>query len=309
MTTITLEQALNDYLGVRRALGYKLADNERVLREFVAYMQTADATTVTTELAVTWAAQPSGRSGLRCAKRLAMVRGFARHLKAIDAATEVPPFGVLPYRCQRVAPYLYSEADIAALLAAARALPSPQRAATYETLIGLLAVTGMRSGEAIRLDRDHIDWDEGVVLVWNSKFQKSRAIPLHPTTLDALRRYERIRDAHCPHHRSPAFFLSTTGTRLIAGTLHRVFARLVRQAGLEQPGRRLPRPHDLRHRFAVHTLLGWYRAGVDVEAHMPLLSTFLGHSHPENTFWYLSAVPELLLLASQRLERAERRRS
>lgn len=181
MTTITLEHALNDYLSVRRALGYKLADNERVLRDFVAYMQTADATTVTTELAVTWATQPAGRSGLRCAKRLAMVRGFARHLKAIDAATEVPPFGVLPYRCRRVAPYLYSEADIAALLVAARALPSPQRAATYETLIGLLAVTGMRSGEALRLDRDHIDWDEGIVLVWNSKFQRAgRSLSIRP---------------------------------------------------------------------------------------------------------------------------------
>jgi len=309
MTTITLEQALNDYLSMRRALGFKLAENGRQLVDFVAYMQTVDASTVTTGLAVAWATQPTACTPVWWARRLAMVRGFARHLKAIDAATEVPPFGMLPYRCQRVAPYLYSEADIAALLAAARALPSPQRAATYETLIGLLAVTGMRSGEAIRLDRDHIDWDEGVVLVWNSKFQKSRAIPVHPTTLDALRRYERIRDAHCPHPRSPGFFLSTTGTRLIAGTLRRVFARLVRQAGLDQPGRRLPRPHDLRHRFAVHTLLGWYRTGVDVEAHMPLLSTFLGHSNPENTFWYLSAAPELLLLASQRLERAERRRS
>jgi len=307
--TATLEQALNDYLGVRRALGFKLAENGRQLVDFVAYMQTADASTVTTELAVAWATQPATCTPVWWARRLAMVRGFARHLKAIDAATEVPPLGVLPYRCRRSAPYLYSEADIAALLAAARGLPSPQRAATYETLIGLLAVTGMRSGEAIRLDRDHIDWDEGVVLVWNSKFQKSRAIPVDPTSLDALRRYERIRDAHCLHPHSPAFFLSTTGTRLIAGTLHRVFARLVRQAGLDQPGRRLPRPHDLRHRFAVHTLIGWYRAGVDVEAHMPLLSTFLGHSHPENTFWYLSAVPELLLLASQRLERAERRRS
>lgn len=308
-TTTTLDQTLQDYLTMRRALGFKLAENGRQLVDFVAYMQTVDASTVTTEAALAWATQPTTCTPVWWARRLAMVRGFARHLKAIDPATEIPPLGALPHRCERVAPYLYSEADIAALLAAARRLPSPQRAATYETLIGLLAVTGMRSGEAIRLDRDHIDWDEGIVLVWNSKFQKSRAIPVHPSTVAALRRYAQIRDAHHPHPSSPAFFLSTTGTRLIAGTLHCVFARLVRQTGLGQPGRRLPRPHDLRHRFAVHTLVGWYRAGVDVEAHMPLLSTFLGHSHPENTFWYLSAVPELLLLASQRLERAERRRS
>jgi len=240
------------------------------------------------------------------ARRLAMVRGFARHLKAIDPATEVPPLGVLPHRCRRAAPYLYSDVDVAALMDAARALRSPLRAATYETVIGLLAVTGMRSGEALRLERDHLDWDEGVLTVWNSKFQKSRALPLHPTTMKALRSYAQLRDELCPHPNAPSFFITTTGTRL-GRSFNKVFAGLVRSAGLDYSGRR-PRPHDLRHRFAVRTRIEWYRAGVDVDAHMPLLSTYLGHSNPENTFWYLSAVPELLLLASQRLERAERRR-
>jgi integrase/recombinase XerD len=302
------DQAVNDYLGVRRALGYKLAENGKQLPDFVAYLDSVGASRVTTELAVAWATQPTGCTPVWWARRLAMVRGFARHLKAIDPDTEIPPLGVLPHRCRRVAPYLYSDTDIEALMAMARALRSPQRAATYEAMIGLLTVTGMRSGEAVRLDRDHIDWDEGVVTIWNSKFQKSRAVPLHPTSLNALQRYTRIREQFCPNPKSSAFFLSTTGTRLNHDSLNRVFRGLVHETGLDRLGRRRPRPHDLRHRFAVKTLIGWYRDGVNVEAHMPLLSTYLGHSNPENTFWYLSAVPELLLLASRRLERAERAR-
>ncbi|MGH9259227.1 MAG: tyrosine-type recombinase/integrase [Acidimicrobiales bacterium] len=306
MTTTTLEQALNDYLSVRRALGFKLTENGRQLPDFVAYLEAAGATTVTTDLAVAWATQPTGCTPVWWARRLAMVRGFARHLKAIDPGTEVPPLGVLPQRCRRAAPYLYSDADVAALMATARALRSPLRAATYQTVVGLLAVTGMRSGEALRLDRDHLDWDEGVLTVWNSKFQKSRALPLHPTTMQALGGYAQLRDELCPHPKAPSFFVTTTGTRL-GRSFNKVFAGLVRSAGLDYSGRQ-PRPHDLRHRFAVRTLIGWYRAGVNVDAHMPLLSTYLGHSNPENTFWYLSAVPEQLLLASQRLERTERRR-
>jgi integrase/recombinase XerD len=304
-----LSQAVEDYLAVRRSLGCKLAENGRLLPDFVAYLEAAGASTVTTELAVAWATQPKDSTPVWWARRLAMVRGFARHLQALDPDTEVPPLGVLPHRCRRVAPYLYSDADIAALMAAARALRSPQRAATYESLVGLLAVTGMRLGEAVRLDRDHVDFDEGIVTIWNSKFHRSRAIPLHPDTVDALRRYATLRDEFCPHPKAPSFFLSTTGTRLDSGGIRHVFPRLVRDAGLEQPGRRRPRAHDLRHSFAVRTLLGWYRAGVNVDARMPLLSTYLGHSHPENTYWYLSAVPELLFLASERLERVEGARS
>jgi integrase len=167
----------------------------------------------------------------------------------------------------------------------------------------------MRAGEVVRLDRDDIDWEEGTLMVWNSKFQKSRAVPLHPTTVAALARYARLRDELCPHPKAPSFFLSTTGTRLHISVLDRAFHGLVNSAGLEQRGERQPRPHDLRHGFAVRTLLGWYRSGADVDAQMPLLSTFLGHSHPENTYWYLSAVPELLFLAAERLERAEKERS
>lgn len=304
-----LSHAVDDYISVRRALGYKLAENARLLPDFVAYLEAAGAATVTTGLAVAWATQPTGSTPVWWARRLAMVRGFARHLQAFDPDTEIPPLGLLPHRCRRVAPFLYSDADIAAVMAAARALPSPQRAATYETLVGLLAVTGMRIGEAVRLDRDHVDLDDGIVTIWNSKFRKSRAIPVHPGAVDALRRYAHLRDECCPHRGSPSFFVSTTGTRLGLGGIHHVFARLVQTADVGHGSPRRPRPHDLRHTFATRTLLGWYRAGVNVDAHMPLLSTYLGHSDPENTYWYLSAVPELLFLASQRLERDEEARS
>ena len=213
-----------------------------------------------------------------------MVRGFARHLQALDPDTEIPPAGLLPHRCRRVAPYLYSDADIAALMAAARALPSPQRAATYETLVGLLAVTGMRIGEAVRLDRDHIDWDEGILTVWNSKFDKSRAVPLHPTHPRCSRALRpAARRVLSPPQDAELACCPRPAPGSTYGTIRHVFPDLVRNAGLEHACRRRPRPHDLRHSFAVRTLLGWYRAGVDVEAHMPLLSTYLGHSNPEDT--------------------------
>jgi integrase len=298
----TLSQAVDDYLVLRRTLGYKLVDQGILLPDFVAYLEAAGASTVTAELAVAWATKPTGATQVWWGRRLAMVRGFARHLKAFDPSTEIPHRDLLPYRCRRTSPYLYSDSDIAALMAAARALRSPLRAATYETLIGLIAVTGMRSGEAVRLDRDHIDWDEGVLTVWRSKFQKSRALPLHPSTLAALRRYEQVRDEHIPRPKHRSFFVTTTGIRL-SNEDDKTFRGLVRQVGLVGASGRQPRLHDLRHSFACRVLIGRYRAGVDVEAHLPLLSTYLGHDRPESSFWYLSAVPELLFLASERLER------
>jgi integrase/recombinase XerD len=303
-----LHQAVEDYLTVRRTLGYKLVVQGTLLPDFVAYLEAAGASTITTELAVAWATQPTDTTPVWRGRRLAAVRGFARHLKAFDPDTEIPSADLLPYRCRRVHPYLYSGADVAALMAAARALRSPLRAATYETLIGLIATTGMRSGEAVRLDRDDIDWDQGIVTVWYSKFHHSRALPVHSSTLDALQRYVRIRDQHVLRPKAPSFFVSTVGTRL-SNQDDKTFRQLVRHVGLVNSSGRQPRLHDLRHTFAVRTLLGWYRAGIDVEAHMPLLSTYLGHARPEHTFWYLSAVPELLFLASERLERRDEAKS
>ena len=188
-------------------------------------------------------------------------------------------------------------------MTAARCLLPPLRAATYETLVGLLATTGLRMGEAIRLDSADLDWDNGVLTVRSSKFGKSREVPLHPSTLDALQAYQLRRDHLCPRPKAPSFFLSMRGTRLDQPTVGSTFLLLVRQARLRPRSLRCrPRPHDLRHSFAVRTLLNWYRAGDDVESKLPLLSTYLGHVSPASTYWYLSGAPELLALASQRLE-------
>jgi integrase len=294
--------AIDDYLSVRRALGYKLEDHGWLLAGFASFMEEHGATTVTTQLAVAWATLPEDVLPSWWAARLRVVRGFARHLKAFDPATEVPPVGLFVGRNRRAVPYLYSAADVCALMAATASLRPPLHAATHRMLIGLLSVTGMRLGEAIRLDRSDLDGAEGIVTIRDSKFAKSREVPLHPSTLAALVDYGKLRD-HCVRHEAPSLLASTAGTRLISQNVHYVFVRLVRQAGLEPRSDRCrPRLHDFRHSLAVNTLLGWYRDGVDVEAHLPLLSTLLGHTKPANTYWYLSAVPELLALAAERRE-------
>jgi integrase/recombinase XerD len=244
---------------------------------------------------------PANASPVWVAARLGVVRGLARYLQTVDADAEVPPADLLPARARRPTPYLYSDADIVALMAAARSLAPPLKAATFETLIGLLAVTGLRGGEAMRLDRGDIDWAGGLLIVRDTKFGKSRQVHLHVTTLAALRRYGRLRDRLCRSPTSASVFVSTSGARLCHATVGPTFRRLVRQAGVGRGGLS-PRIHDLRHSFAVRTLLRWYRDGGDVQARMPALSTYLGHVDPGATYWYLSASPELLGLAARRLE-------
>lgn len=296
-------QALDDYLTVRRALGYKLERPGQLLAQFVAYLDQAGADTVTVEHALAWATLPAGGDTGWWAYRLSAVRGFAGWLHTLDPAAEVPPADLLPARRRRATPYLYSDADIAALLAAAATLRFPLQAATCQTLIGLLAVTGLRIGEAIRLDRDDLDLEHGLLTVRNSKFGKSRALPLHPTTVQALRGYLRRADRRRLAASTPALLVSTAGARLGYPNVQATFHKLVRRAGL-QPRSSLCRPrlHDLRHTFAVHAILDGYQTGGDVAARLPLLSTWLGHVDPKATYWYLSAAPELLALAGQRLE-------
>ena len=298
-----LRAAAEDYLAVRHALGYKMRRPAPLLRQFVAFLEEARASTITIELAVAWAKLPGADRRYWWGYRMMVVRGFARHLQTLDPRTQVPPPDLLPRPRLRATPYLYSEADIVALMNAAGSLRPALRAATYRTLVGLLVVTGLRIGEAFRLDRDDLDRKNGLLTVRNSKFGKSREVPLDPSTVEALRSYARLRDQLCPQPAASSFFVSMAGTRLIDSGFHHTFHELVRQAGLQpRSGSCRPRPHDLRHTFAVRTLLHWYRAGLDVEAQMPRLSTYLGHVEPRNTYWYLSATPELLALAGQRLE-------
>jgi integrase len=239
----------------------------------------------------------------RWKQRLSVIRGFAVYLHALDPTTEVPPADLLAYRRQRPTPYLFSDADISGLLAAAGGLNHPLRAATHRTLFGLIAATGIRCGEALALDRDDIDLDAALLAIRQTKFNKSRQLPLDPTIVAALHDYTCKRDRLCPRPTLPSFFVSTAATRLASRRVRAVFADLVDQTGLQPRfGSSRPRIHDLRHSFAVATLLDWYRDGADVAARMPLLSAYLGHASPASTYWYLQAAPELLALAARRLE-------
>jgi integrase len=298
-----LEQRLREYLAVRRALGYKLERAAKLLAQFLAWLDERDQSVITAELAFQWATLPPATGSGWHRQRLSVVRGFAAHLHAIDPAHEVPPADLLLSRPRRAVPYLYSKREVLALMDAASIIPTAHRAATMRALIGLLAVTGMRIGEAIRLDRSDIDADHGLIVVRDSKFGKSRELALDPTTIAALLRYLRRQDRPTPVEPTAAVFTSATGTRLTYCNVHLAFKRIVRRAGLKPRSAECrPRPHDLRHTFAVNTILDAYRSGDDVQATLPQLSTYLGHVHPGSTYWYLQAAPELLALAGQRLE-------
>jgi len=296
-----LDAHVEDYLRLRRALGFKLERHGLVLPQLVAYLEAAGAATVTSELAIAWAGLPKGARPNHWSARLAVVRGFARYLKTIDSATEVPPPGVFPARRHRPTPYLWSQEEIRRLLEGARALRSPLRAATHEALFGLLATTGMRLGEAIGLGRDDVDLVAGVITIREAKFDRSRLVPLHPTTAEALSRYVARRDRLCLRPRSTAFFLSSAGTALQRSAVDKTLRKITTSLGIRTATVR-PRAHDLRHSFAVATLTGWLRSGVSVDERMAVLSTYLGHVSPADTYWYLSASPELMTLAAERLD-------
>lgn len=297
-----LHDRLADYLSVRRGLGFKLERAGLLLADFVTFMDREGATNITTALALAWAADVQGGANWR-AGRLVVVRGFAQYVQAIDPATEVPPADLLPREGRRAAPFIYSEVDILGLMSASQGLRTRIRRSTYATLIGLLAVTGMRVGEAIQLDRSDISWKDGVLMVRNAKLGKSRLVPLHSTTVQALHEYARLRDESVTCPRNDSFFVTPTGTRLLYCNVQSTFSRLTRAAGIQPRSQRCrPRLHDLRHTFTVRSVMGWYRDGLDVPAKLPILSTYLGHTNPRATYWYLSGTPELLGLAAQRLQ-------
>jgi integrase/recombinase XerD len=298
-----LRGAAGDYLRVRRALGFQLVGTGRLLAQFADFAERVGAEAITTDLALQWATVPEGCSVTWHAQRLGAVRGFARWLQAIDPATQVPPTDLLPARTRRATPYLYSEADITALMDAAGRLRRPLAAASMQTFIGLVFATGLRRGEVLGLDRGDLDPDTGVLRVREAKFHKPRELPLHASTVAALSEYATRRDRLCPRPHTTALFVSSTGNRLSASTVSAAFRDLLRQTGIEYRalGRR-PRIHDARHTFAVTTLLGWYRDGGDVQARLPLLSTWLGHTDPRHTYWYLHAAPELLACVADRLD-------
>lgn len=299
----SLRDALADYLQLRHRLGFAMPQDGRLLEGFVSFLEQAGADRITTELALDWARLPGQAHPSYWRQRLSVARGFARHLATLDPASEVPSPDLLPAHRPRIAPYIYTGEQIAALIAAAGRLTPRLRAVRHQTLIGLLAVTAMRPGEALALDRDDVDLRRRVVLVRTGKQNKQRELPLHDSTVTALGDYALLRDARYPQPATPAFFLSSHGGRVGRYELNQTFTTLIRQVGLDGEGARArPRPYDLRHAFAVRTLLDWFQAGEDVDRKMPLLSTFLGHADPASTYWYLQGVPELLELVSSQLE-------
>lgn len=298
----TLEQHLTDYLQLRRSLGHELAEAGWLLPGLVGYLDAHNLSTVTIDAALAWAQQANtGTVRTVGPRRMTAARGFARYLAGIDPGTEVPPLGLMPHRrCWR-RPFIYSTADIDLVMSRARSsIAAPLRAATYQTLIGLLAASGLRIGEAIKLDRDDVDWTEGVLLIRESKFNKTRLVPLAPSSIQALGAYAELRDELQPRPKDVSFFVSLTRRRLCYAVVSTTFRQLVDAVDIGAGASAAPRLHDLRHTFAVRALLGWYRAGEDVQAKIPSLSTYLGHREPSSTYWYLSAAPELLALAAAR---------
>jgi integrase len=303
-----LDDRFAGYLAVRRALGYKLVRTEKLLAQFIAWLQARGEQAITTDLALEWATLPPATGSNWHAQRLSVVRAFAAHLHVLDPAHEIVPPQLLPQRPNRAVPYLYSDSEVLALIDAASVIPTPHRAVTMRTLIALLAVTGMRIGEAIRLDRGDIDHARDTLTVRESKFGKSRQLAVDPSTTEALRAYLRRRDRPVPTEPTSALFTSAAGTRLTYCNVHLAFKQIVTHAGLRSRSAMCrPRPHDLRHTFAVNTLLEAYRDGDSehIQTRLALLCTYLGHVDPGSTYWYLQAAPELLALAAGRLEIAE----
>ena len=301
-----LRTSLVDYIQLRRSLGYKFQRQARQLEAFVSFMERRGVTRISVPIAVEWAMTAGGTAGKGIA--LTAARGFARHLCSIDSGTQVPPAGLIRYN-MRTKPYFYSDDEIQRLMVAAQQLPgrgSKLRARSMYCFVGLIATTGLRSGEARRLQCDDVDLKCGMLTIRGTKFGKSRLVPLHASTRKILSDYATQRDASLPHRKTRHFFVGSRGRQIYTQHIHATFAALLRTAGIQASGNaRQPRLHDLRHRFAVQTLTRWYRAGEDVERRIPELSTYLGHTVIRDTYWYLSATPDLMAEAAKRLDQRE----
>lgn len=300
-----LRKAAEDYLRMRRGLGFKLYGPGTLLDEFIRYTEQERTSYITQELALRWAIQPKTCTPVYWATRLGVIRQFAQYRSATDPRTEIPPQGLLPYQYRRRTPYIYSEKEILRLLDAAKHLPSPTglRALTYSTLFGLLAVTGMRVGEVVHLDNEDVDLQEGIFTIRKTKYGRPRWLPVHQSTLRALRDYVRRKNEICPRPKVARFFLSESGGCVTVNSAEAIFRRLSHQIGFRGPNDRWgPRIHDLRHTFAVRTLQNWYRLGWNVEPHLPKLASYLGHVHVNDTYWYITGTPELLRWTVKRMD-------
>jgi integrase/recombinase XerD len=303
---MSMRDRVEEYLAMRRSLGFTLGGEGRMLLDFADRLDAAGQDTVTVDAALAWACESTTATPQHRRRRLGVVRCFARHLRTLDPRCQVPATDLLVARSHRPPPYIYAAEEIAALIHAAGTITAPMLSATVRALISLIAASGLRLGEALALDRGDVDLDAAVLTV-TGKNDQTRLVPVHSTTAVMLAGYAARRDLLCPAAASPGFFLTATGHRVQQRGVQQTFAKLLALAEVRTPsGRRRPRIHDLRHSFAVTTLIGWYRDGVDVQARLPVLSTYLGHASPEATYWYLQATPHLLALAAQRLEPGRR---
>lgn len=303
-----LHEALKQYLEIRRALGAKLVEPARTLAQFVEFLECEGSSRITTALALRWAMTPQGVQRATWARRLSMVRRFATWLSTVDSQTEVPPPRALPGRRRRRRPYIFTDAEVRRLMAeaAGRRSRTGLRRLTYTTLIGLLAATGLRPGEVLTLDTTDVDLDHGLLSIRQTKFGKSRVVPVEASTRTALLQYVERRDVLCVRPHSPAFLLSEQGRRVNGSTARRMFAVLSCAIGLRPTVARRrwgrgPRLQDFRHTFATRRILEWYQAELDVERELPKLATYLGHVDIGLTYWYIEAIPELLAHAATRL--------
>ena len=275
------------------------------MHEFVSFLKKNGSQHITSKLAAEYATQRQDEKPVSWARRFIIIRGFARYRIGADPRTEIPPVGLLQFRSRRARPYLYTADEIRRLLNAALTMesPHPLQAQTHYCLFGLLAVSGLRLGEAINLQPQDVDWSEGVLTIRGAKFGKSRLVPLHLSTRSELFDYAQRRDEIFARRSVSHFFVTSRGTKLEKTNLSRIFRELSRRIGIRKPGvRHGPRLHDFRHRFAIQTLLRWYRSGAQVNRRLPVLSTYLGHVNVSGTYWYLGSTPELLAVASKLIE-------
>ena len=297
-----LHESIDSYVALRRGLGYQLTNAERALHDYAEFLVARGETTITTASALAWATSREGRGAHYAVERLSHVRMFAKHLAAFEPDTDIPPTNLLGNARSRKPPHIYTDGEVAALLGFAAQMYPEDRAAAVGVVIGLLAATGLRPGEAFALDHGDVDLDQGVLGVRESKFHKSRQVPLHETTVAALSAYRARRDRWFSKSPAAPFIACRPQGRLADKNVRYAFQQLLNQAGVDDPQRRRPRLHDFRHTFAVKTLRDWHSRGLDVQSMLPLLSTYLGHVNPNTTYWYLSAEPELMRAAADRLE-------
>jgi len=302
----SLKKSVESFLECNRSLGYKMEHHTHYLRDFVSFMKRRNMFLITNTLALEWAMEVKATPHT-WSFRLGVIRRFARYHFLIDRRTEIPSTRLLPIRYRRRHPYLYSNAEISRLLEAAGNPKKPFWGIASHTLyavLGLTASTGLRRSELINLDVDDVDLGQGILAIKMTKFNKSRMVPVHRTVVRRLREYCRLRDAQ-PNLKTNAFFVTKQGKRLSRPTINFAFRHASVQAGLRgAKDSHGPRLHDLRHTFAVNTLVGWLRKKADVDSKIPRLSTYLGHVSPQNTYWYFSCAPKLMNLARRRMEDA-----